>query len=556
MLNPTDPTLAPDLSLADGADWFLPGQTLDLLARVAPTRLPLLCTACFGAAFRRVADAVHRASALDDLLFVDLRRNAGTLPAGLPDGDRAGRSTLALDGIEHLHGAGQTVLAALLVRAPYRLICATDASLDVLRAHWRPDLLARLSTVTVATPALARRGDAIADIARQRLAMLSRDLDRAAPDLTPDAVAALADHPWPGDLAELDAVLSRTLLTTTAATIDGVALRFRPDVAAWSAGESRSQEDAPGGATRLSPSDGHTGFPDDEASQTRSAPASGGSAAGTVVPSPLGEPAPPAATDSPPAGDCATASSSADDALIATLPAPGLFRTRRGDEVRQAPVAAGSPRAPHASATPPLEALAVELAHQLKNPLVTIKSFVGSLESLCDHPQELDQFRALTEEAVGRMDQILDDLLEFARLRAPVLEQVDVLSLLRDALRSAWRKLAGKQVELDAPDAAALRVSADREHARFAFATLARHIAETIEPRGRLAITVEPPTTLCLEYRESGAITHLRGVSHDGESGLPLALLLVRGALARAGGDAEIALESNVVSIRLRLSPP
>ena len=75
-------------------------------------------------------------------------------------------------------------------------------------------------------------------------------------------------------------------------------------------------------------------------------------------------------------------------------------------------------------------------------------------------------------------------------------------------------------------------------------------------PRGRLPVAVEQPATLRLEYRESGAITHLRGASHDGASGLPLALLLVRGALARVRGDVEIALEDNVVSIRLRLTPP
>jgi signal transduction histidine kinase len=209
-----------------------------------------------------------------------------------------------------------------------------------------------------------------------------------------------------------------------------------------------------------------------------------------------------------------------------------------------------------AQSAPTLEALAVELAHQLKNPLVTIKTFVGSIDSLRDDPHELGQFRALTDEAVTRMDEILDGLLAFARLHAPVFEQLDVLALLRESLRAAWRVLSSKQVDLDAPDGAALRARADRDHLRFALATLARHVAETIEPRGRLTIAVEQPATLRLQYRESGAITHLRGASHDGASGLPLALLLVRGALARVGGDVEIALESNVVSIRLRLTPP
>lgn len=526
MLHLTDLMLPPDPTLS-AADWCLPQQTLDLLARVAPTSLPVLCTTCFGAAFRRIAGAVHLASGREDLLFVDLRRSGGTLPAGLPDGDRAARTTLALDGIEYLDGAGQDVLATLLARSPVRLLCATDVALDLLAPRWRADLLAHVSTVTVATPALARRGDAIAEVARQRLNALSRELGRDAPELAADAETALVGHAWPGDLAELDAVLARTLLATGAPVIDGVAIRFRPD------GSSAPQPGADGGAIRI-------------ASGRASAPAP---AIPEVVLPAAPPPFPPDAA--PPPSELPS-----DEALIATLPAPGLFRKRRDDDPPAA--ARVRPELPVAgpAATPTLEALAVELAHQLKNPLVTIKTFVGSIESLRDDPQELGQFRALTDEAVTRMDEILDGLLAFARLHAPVLDTFDVVALLREALRSAWRVLSSKQVELDAPDGAVLRVRADREHVRFALATLARHVAETIEPRARLAIAVEEPATLRLDYRESGAITHLRGASHDGESGLPLALLLVRGALARVEGDVEIALESNVVSIRLRLAPP
>ena len=171
-------------------------------------------------------------------------------------------------------------------------------------------------------------------------------------------------------------------------------------------------------------------------------------------------------------------------------------------------------------------------------------------------PHELGQFRALTDDAVTRMDEILEGLLSFARLGAATLERLDVLPLLRDALRATWRGFSSKQVTLDAPDGTTLVARADREHVRFALGALARHVAETIEPRGALAIAVEPQATLLFSYRESGAITHLRGAANAQDSSLPLALLLVRGALGRVGGDVEIALEGTAVSIRLRLSPP
>ena len=91
---------------------------------------------------------------------------------------------------------------------------------------------------------------------------------------------------------------------------------------------------------------------------------------------------------------------------------------------------------------------------------------------------------------------------------------------------------------------------------RFALGALARHVAETIEARGTLVIAVDDGPVLRLAYRESGAVTHLRGAASVDDSGLPLALLLVRGALARVGGGVEVAVEGNMVAIRLRLSPP
>lgn len=474
-------------SLSTPAAWHLPPEASELLARVAATDLPVLCTDCYGPAFERVASLLHRASGREELVVVDLRASGGVLPAGLPAGARAARTTLALDGVERLAAPAQTLLTRELEAVPYRVVSAIDVPLDALREAFRPDLFALLSTVVVRTPALARRGPELAGLVRARLAALCARLGRPPADLAPSAIAALEAHPWRGDLAELDAVLARTLLASEQATIEAEQLRWAPEAGRAAAPGETAQaagpEAAPRGAHEVGP-----------------------------------EVAPPA----PPS------------------PAPPEPALAGGD---------GSPT---------LEALAVELAHQLKNPLVTVKTFVASVESLCHDPHELSQFRALTEEAVSRMDAILDGLLSFARLGPPSPAPLDALGLLRDALRTTWPGFMSKQVTLEAPEGATLHARSDAEHLRFAFATLARHVAETIEPRGTLTIAVEPETGqgLRFAYRESGAVTHLRGVAQGRESSLPLALLLVRGALGRVGGGVEITLEGNAVVIRLRLSPP
>jgi signal transduction histidine kinase len=53
---------------------------------------------------------------------------------------------------------------------------------------------------------------------------------------------------------------------------------------------------------------------------------------------------------------------------------------------------------------PTLEVLLGELAHELRNPMVTIKTFAQHLDSVLDDPEVRARFAALTGEAITRMD--------------------------------------------------------------------------------------------------------------------------------------------------------
>src|SRR3954454_1934646 len=98
MLHLTDLLLSPDHAPRDPADWLLPPATVSVLSRVAATNVPVLCLDCYGAAFARVATAVHRDSARDELVLVDLRRCGAALPALVEQRTHPARTTLALDG--------------------------------------------------------------------------------------------------------------------------------------------------------------------------------------------------------------------------------------------------------------------------------------------------------------------------------------------------------------------------------------------------------------------------------------------------------------------------
>ncbi|HEX3769411.1 MAG TPA: sigma-54 dependent transcriptional regulator [Polyangiaceae bacterium] len=102
-----------------------------------------------------------------------------------------------------------------------RIIAATHRDLrEAARTSaFRSDLYYRLSTVTIAIPALRDRRPEIPGLARDLVASLSAKIGRAAPELSADADAALVGHAWPGNVRELRNVVERALHLTHASVI-------------------------------------------------------------------------------------------------------------------------------------------------------------------------------------------------------------------------------------------------------------------------------------------------------------------------------------------------
>jgi signal transduction histidine kinase len=201
-----------------------------------------------------------------------------------------------------------------------------------------------------------------------------------------------------------------------------------------------------------------------------------------------------------------------------------------------------------------VEALAIELAHNLKNPLVTLKTFVANAARLGENPDRLARFSTLADESIDRMDATLDELLDFARLRDEEPRSVEVFGCLRAAIRDIWESLDAKQVVLEGPTESTLPSRLGPAHLTFALRTLARYLEDAVEPQGTLTITRPAEGSLELRFPEAASQRHLREALHSADESFPLSLLLVRGALTHIG--ASLAVERNESEIRLLLGFP
>jgi NtrC-family two-component system response regulator AlgB len=123
-------------------------------------------------------------------------------------------------------GDNQTVTQTITVDA--RIIAATrhDLEEEVAARRFREDLYYRLNVISMRLPPLRERIEDISDLAASMLEEIALQTNRAIRRLSPDAIDALLDYRWPGNIRELRNALERA---TALATADVIRLDDLPD---------------------------------------------------------------------------------------------------------------------------------------------------------------------------------------------------------------------------------------------------------------------------------------------------------------------------------------
>ena len=106
------------------------------------------------------------------------------------------------------------------VRIDVRLVAATnrDLAAEVAAGRFRQDLYYRLNVVPIRLPSLRERRDDIHPLALHFLSRANQAHQRNV-HLTPEALALLDAHPWPGNIRELGNVVERLVLLADQAAV-------------------------------------------------------------------------------------------------------------------------------------------------------------------------------------------------------------------------------------------------------------------------------------------------------------------------------------------------
>jgi two-component system NtrC family response regulator len=223
------------------------------IERIAQTDVSVLLLGESGTGKELFAQAIHRLSPRASKPFVAI--NCAAIPETLLESElfghekgaftgavkqtigkfeSANHGTLFLDEIGDLPLATQVKLLRFLqnqvieriggrqeIRVDARIICATNQDLDQLmkEARFREDLYYRLNEVSIRVPALREReGDAVV-LANFFLRKFNAQFRRHLKGLTSDAVVAIKENPWRGNVRELENRMKRAVVMAEGAVV-------------------------------------------------------------------------------------------------------------------------------------------------------------------------------------------------------------------------------------------------------------------------------------------------------------------------------------------------
>jgi NtrC-family two-component system response regulator AlgB len=113
-------------------------------------------------------------------------------------------------------------------KADVRIIAATNTDLEngVREGRFREDLYYRLNVIQIDLPPLSERPDDVELLAKEMLSFFGAQNHKVFKGFSEDAILALRNYPWPGNIRELRNVIERSAILSTGEVLG---IEYLPD---------------------------------------------------------------------------------------------------------------------------------------------------------------------------------------------------------------------------------------------------------------------------------------------------------------------------------------
>ncbi len=229
-------------------------ETRVMIDKLARSQAPVYISGESGSGKELAACLIHRKSARRDFSFIPV--NCGAIPQELMESEFFGHKkgsftgavsdkkglfqaanggTLFLDEVADLPLQMQVkLLRAIQEKAvrpvgeqkeqvvDVRILCATHKNLSMLveSDHFRQDLFYRINVIELHVPSLRERPEDIPLLVNFFLARLFETMNSSSPALSEEALIALQNYPFPGNVRELENILERAMTLSEGTEIE------------------------------------------------------------------------------------------------------------------------------------------------------------------------------------------------------------------------------------------------------------------------------------------------------------------------------------------------
>jgi signal transduction histidine kinase len=203
-----------------------------------------------------------------------------------------------------------------------------------------------------------------------------------------------------------------------------------------------------------------------------------------------------------------------------------------------------------------LGTMASGLVHELRNPLASIKTFVELLPRQKDNPAFLEKFNIFVPREIARLEELTQNLLNFARPSPPRFGKVNLNQLLVELLTFLESEFKKKEVELIQDLKGKVIIKGDQKQLSQAFMNILLNAIQASPYDGRQVIKVS--SKLTPQYGEVSIQDRGKGISEKDlphifepfytrkERGTGLGLAITHRIIKAHGGEIEVRSQEKV----------
>jgi signal transduction histidine kinase len=185
-----------------------------------------------------------------------------------------------------------------------------------------------------------------------------------------------------------------------------------------------------------------------------------------------------------------------------------------------------------------------ELAHEMKNPMVTIKTFAQLLDDRYEDEDFRARFRDVVSCDIERMDDLLEMMIEFADFSQPRVDRASLDERLRWAVDEVGEECGKRQAAIRLQSSRiATAILADENQLDYILKNVLSAVVSQAKLGSEIGVEIQQAGTVVISYFREGprmaSITQYLGSLSEaaGESILPLRILLAKQLVERNGGE-------------------